>query len=74
MEDFDKQSLYQITVLGTVNSLFIRRIADLDVVSLKQGAKEISTLTGMFEGPEALNGMLNTLFEHRYTVISINKI
>jgi len=36
--------------------------------------KTLSTLTGNMEDQEALSGVLNILFDNRYSIISVMKI
>lgn len=74
IEDYEGQATYQITVQGKVDPLFINRLNDFVVTHTETKNKTLSTLTGKIIDQEALSGLLNILFDHRYDVISVLKI
>lgn len=74
IEDYEEQATYQITVQGKVDPLFINRLNDFVVTHTETKNKTLSTLTGKIIDQEALSGLLNILFDHRYDVISVLKI
>ena len=74
LQNFDGASTYQITVNGKVDSLFVNQLSGLSVSHNHSQNKTISTLTGKVIDQSALNGILNTLFDYRYTVISVMKL
>lgn len=74
INDYEGQATYQITVQGKVDPHFIHRLNDFAVTHTKTRTKTLSTLTGKIIDQEALSGLLNILFDHRYDVISVLKI
>ena len=74
IEDYEEQATYQITVQGKVDPSFINRLNDFVVTHTETKNKTLSTLTGKIIDQEALSGLLNILFDHRYDVISFLKI
>ena len=74
IEDYEEQATYQITVQGKVDPSFINRLNDFVVTHTETKNKTLSTLTGKIIDQEALSGLLNILFDHRYDVISVLKI
>jgi len=68
------RATYQITVLGRVDPEFMKKLNTLTVTHTESNDRTISTLTGEIEDQESLNGLLNILFDHRYSVISVMKI
>jgi len=74
IEDYKGQATYQITVKGEVDPAFIKRLTNLSVSHTKTNDQIISTLTGDISDEEALNGLLNILYDHQYSVISVMKI
>lgn len=74
IHDYDGQTTYQITVQGKVDPDFINRFNDFAVTHTESRDKTLSTLTGKIVDQEALSGLLNILFDHRYEVISVLKI
>ena len=65
---------YQITVKGKVDPVFMNRLNNLSVSHTETRDQTLSTLTGEIADQEALNGLLNILFDHQFPVISLMKI
>jgi len=65
---------YQITVQGKVDPKFMKKLNKLTVTHIKCKDRVLSTLVGEIIDQESLNGLLNILFDHRYSVISVMKI
>ena len=74
IKSFKGPATYQITVRGKVYPEFLKRLNDLSVSHADTNDEIISTLTGEIPDQEALNGLLNILFDHQYSVISVLKI
>jgi len=64
---------YQITVKGKVDPAFMNQLNDLSVSHTEMHGHALTTLTGKIADEEALNGLLNILFDHQYPVISLMK-
>ena len=67
-------STYQITVHGYIDDLTLQNLGGLNVSYSQTSGKQLSTLTGNVADQSALSGILNTLIDHRYSVISVMKI
>jgi len=74
IETYSGPSIYQITVSGKVDEQFIESINGMSVSHNSVKSKTISTLTGELHDQSALNGILNTLYDYQYSVISVLKI
>lgn len=74
IKNFKGLATYQITVLGKVDPIEMSRINKFSVNHTDARNQTLSTLTGEIADQEALSGLLNILFDHRYEVISVIKI
>lgn len=74
VKSYSGPSTYQITVDGRVDENFIESISGMTVSHNRIKEKTLSTLTGELNDQSALNGILNTLFDYRFPVISVMKI
>lgn len=74
LKSYSGPSTYQITVDGRVDEGFIQSISGMSVSHNRLKDKTLSTLTGELTDQSALNGILNTLFDYRFAVISVMKI
>lgn len=74
VQRYEGPSTYQITVDGKVEASFIRNINGMTVNHNKVKDKTLSTLTGELVDQSALNGVLNTLFDSQFSVISVLRI
>ena len=74
-KNYKGPSTYQITVKEKVDPEFINyQINNLNVTHTKTSDKNVSIITGEIIDQEALSGLLNTLFNHQYIIISVMKI
>lgn len=73
-KNFEGYATYQITVKGRVDPIFLKRLNNLSVTHTETKNQTLSTLTGEIADQEALNGLLNILFDHQFPVISLMKI
>lgn len=71
---FTGSAVYQITVQGKIENALLRNLGGLILSQTRAKEKVISTLTGDVLDQPALSGILNTLIDNRYTVISVMKI
>ena len=71
---FTGPATYQISVQGNIVNNLINRLGEMEVSKTGLANKTISTLTGNVQDQSALSGILNTLFDYRYTVISVLKL
>jgi len=67
-------SMYQITVDGKVDGPLVKNMNGMSVIHNRIKNKTVSTLTGEVSDQSALNGILNTLFDFQYAVISVMKL
>jgi hypothetical protein len=74
VKTYNGPSTYQITVDGTVDEPFIKGINGMSVTHNQLKNKILSTLTGELRDQSALNGILNTLYDYQFTVISVMKL
>ncbi len=74
IKNFEGHAIYQITVKGRVDPIFMNRLNNLSVSHTNNNDQTYSTLSGEIADEEALNGLLNILFDHQFPVISLVKI
>jgi len=74
IKNYEGRATYQITIKGKVDPVFMNRLNNLSVSHTETTDQTLSTLTGEIADQEALNGLLNILFDHQYPVISLMKI
>ena len=74
VKTFDGTASYQITVHGAIENDLLENLGDLNLSLLHTKGKIISTLSGEITDQSALSGILNTLFDYQYTVISVSKL
>ncbi len=74
IKDYEGNATYQITIQGKIDPTFIHQLSGFSVTHIETESKTLSSLTGRIEDQEALSGLLNILFDHRYPVISVMKI
>lgn len=69
---FSKPAVYQIRVLGELNSDWSDRLQRMQItIDRKSGSKPISTLIGRMSDQAALSGVLNSLYELHLSVLSV---
>jgi len=72
---YTSPSIYQITVQGKVDEQSIHSMTGMSVSNSGENKQNrLSTITGRVEDQSALNGLINTLFNQRLSVVSIIKI
>ena len=71
---FSGPSAYQITVLGQLDEHLLQNLGEFKITYIRSGEKQISTLTGNVLDQPALSGILATLIDHRYLLVSVIKI
>lgn len=74
IRNYKGAATYQITVVGKIDPNFMSRINNLSISHTETNNRVLSIVTGDFADQEALNGLLNILFDHQYPVISLMKI
>jgi predicted oxidoreductase len=65
-------SVYQLTVEGDMDQLKVKDMTGMMVSELDGG--RLFTITGKVQDQSSLNGLINTLYNMRLSVISIIKI
>jgi hypothetical protein len=69
---FHKPAVYKIEVQGELSGSFTERLAGMQInVLRKQGTKPISVLVGQINDQAALSGILTTLYDFQFTIISV---
>ncbi len=66
--------VYQISVSGFLDDSWSSRLGGMSFDHQLISDKTITTLTGQLTDQAALNGVLNTLFNHQLEVLSVVKI
>ncbi len=74
VNSFTGRATYQITVNGTINPSFLPLLGDVSLAQTETKKRSITTLTGEVIDQSALAGLINTLIDYRYTVISVLKL
>jgi hypothetical protein len=77
MTDFKFQSpaIYKIKVYGEVKKSWSERLEGMQIdVQPADNTKPVTTLTGRINDQSALSGVINTLYDNHYTIISIDTI
>lgn len=74
LADHNGPATYQITVDGSVDDAFIKALNGMSVIHNQVKDKTLSTLTGELRDQSALNGILNTLYDYQFSVISVLKL
>lgn len=73
--DFDGPSAYEITVRGNIVSDWGDRLEGMTITHLTLEDGTIFTvLTGDLTDQAALSGVLNTLYELRVSLVTVNKL
>ena len=77
MTDFKFQSpaIYKIKVYGEIKESWSERLEGMHLdVQTSDSTKPVTTLTGRINDQSALFGVINTLYDNHFTIISINTI
>lgn len=73
--DFDGPAAYQITVRGTISPEWSDRLEGMTINRLTLDDGTIFTiLIGALIDQAALSGVLNTLYEMHFTLVTVNKL
>jgi hypothetical protein len=65
---------YQITVQGRVDKRFLHLLGNLKLDETSFSKETVTVLTGEVEDQAALSGILETLIDNRYSLISVLKL
>ena len=72
---FTGPAIYKITVDGVLKESMSEKIAGLQVnVDRSKPGDPVSVLVGRMEDQAALSGVLNTIYENHYSIISVNML
>lgn len=74
IKSFSGPATYQITVEGKVDQEYLQNVSGLSVSLTELKDHTLSTLTGEIVDQSALSGIINTLVDNRYSVITVIKI
>ena len=74
VNSFTGRATYQIIVNGTINPSFLPIMGDVSLAQTETNNQSITTLTGEVVDQSALGGLINTLIDNRYMVISVLKL
>ena len=72
---FTRPAIYKITVDGVLNENMPDIISDLQIsVDRSEPDEPVSILVGWMEDQTALSGVLNTIYENHYIIISVKML
>ena len=71
---FNGASTYQILISGILDIKFAKMIAGMEISHYESESGPVSKLTGRIIDQSELFGILNTLNDYHYSIISVNKI
>ena len=66
--------MYEISVEGALDQNQLRRLSGLSLQQHVSESRTITTLSGSMIDQAELNGILNTLYNYQYTVLSVQKL
>jgi hypothetical protein len=70
---FQKAAVYQIVVQGEISKKWSNRLGGMQIeIHRPLGEDPLSTLVGQINDQSALSGVLNTLYDLHFTIISVN--
>lgn len=69
-----EESTYQISIKGRLDQSYSSRFAGMRIHSFEADGKDFTTMTGTIVDQAQLLGVLNSLNNYQYSVISVNKI
>jgi hypothetical protein len=73
-KSFTGPAVYSITVEGSIPESLLACLASMELKINGPTENPVSTVTGRMEDQSQLHGVLNTLYNSRYTVLSVTKI
>ncbi len=72
---FDQRVCYRIKIQGKLDQSWVDRFYDMSVEVKHLGdSKYVSTLTGFLPDQAALSGLLNTLYDMHFTILSLDMV
>jgi hypothetical protein len=72
---FDRPGMYCIRVHGTIDASWSERLAGMHITTRNRGgAGPVTTLAGMVPDQAALAGVLETLYEGHFTLLSVEML
>ena len=75
LDSFQGNAVYQIAVEGKIEPFLLQILnGQLELRGAESNGKQVSLLLGRVEDQAELSGILNTLYNHRLTIISVLKI
>jgi len=73
--NFKKEAIYKIVVDGILSEDYSNSFTGMQInVIRKEAQRPISTLIGEIKDQSALSGVLNSLYDMQFTVISVNML
>ena len=73
-DTFQYRATYKISIKGFLDNEWSNRLAGMQISHFDSESGPISTLTGKIIDQSELFGVLNTLNDYQYNIISVNKI
>ena len=74
ISSFTGPAVYSITVEGNIPESLLVCLASMELENNASSGNTMSTITGCMQDQSQLSGVLNTLYNNRYTIVSITKI
>jgi hypothetical protein len=72
---FDKPGIYCIRVYGTIDASWSERLAGMHITTRNRGGEgPVTTLVGTVPDQAALAGVLETLYEAHFTLVSVEML
>ena len=73
-EAYQGSSTYQISIEGLLEEKWSERLAGMNIYHFQSNNGSLTMLTGEIIDQSELFGVLNTLNDYQYKIISVNKI
>ena len=71
---YEGSSTYQISIEGFLDNKWSERLASMKIYHYQSKSRSLTTLTGEIIDQSELFGVLNTLNDYHFKIISVNKI
>lgn len=72
---FQKPAVYKIRIQGNLNKSWAEKLGGLQIRAERdREQKAVTVLVGQINDQSALSGVLNTLYEHHFTIISVKML
>jgi len=73
--NFNKKAIYKIVVDGVLSEDYSNRFTDMQIKVIREmEQRPSSTLIGEIKDQSDLSGILNSLYDMQFTVISVNML